>query len=576
MRAETAGHSTAREQSANSPPWRRNIGVMIIALCAVACALVASNVLEDRKRRFAEAHREAVALARVLEEQTASILRSANIALLSIAEELRRSPGLEVHDDAFASSLRRMLGNLPAIRGLFVIGPDGRVIQDSYPDTQPRNVADRDYFRAHVENANRGFFVGDPAISRLDGTWFVGLSRRLHTAEGKFAGVIAAALEVDYFERLYEDLGLESGDAITLVKADTTLIARQPQADDRTGQRLIPGDGQSVLKAALARAPQGTFDKLSAIDGVARLFGYRAFESYPLVVVVGLSEERVLLPWLRQTAVATAETIATLAFAALLLWFGVRHARREASIQARMAGLAKMEAVGQLTSGVAHDFNNLLQTMSAALRLLAKLPHDHPHVAEVVDQGLKSVDRGRSLVARLLGVARPQLEPAQLTDINAEIAGMEALMRSAASPAAQVSLELADDVPKIRADASRLDAALLNLVVNARDSMANGHLGSGLINNSTASWAGFVGSHDGRRQRRGRFVRITVRDNGAGMPAEVRMRVLEPFFTTKRENGTGLGLPQVYAFVREIGGEMQIESEVGRGTAVHIYIPAVD
>jgi hypothetical protein len=132
----------------------------------------------------------------VLEEQTASVLGAADLALLGIAEGLRGDPALREHDPAFEDSLRRMLGNLPAVRALFVIGPDGFIVRDSDRDTPRRNLADRDYFRVHAEEPNRGFFVGEPLVSRSVRTWFVGLSRRVETPQGGFAGVATAALDV--------------------------------------------------------------------------------------------------------------------------------------------------------------------------------------------------------------------------------------------------------------------------------------------------------------------------------------------------------------------------------------------
>jgi signal transduction histidine kinase len=265
--------------------------------------------------------------------------------------------------------------------------------------------------------------------------------------------------------------------------------------------------------------------------------------------------------------------MAAVGLAALLLWLAMRHARREAAMQARAAQAAKLEALGSLTSGVAHDFNNLLQAMGSALRLLGSFTNDDARAAKVIAHGLTSMERSRGLVAQLLGVARPQELEARDVDLNAILSEIAILLENAAAPKARLELDLRADVQPCRADASRLDAAILNLVVNARDAMPPDRPGIGLIRISTANCARAVVSRDGRRVQRGEFVCVTVRDNGVGMPPEVCRRALEPFFTTKGERGTGLGLSQIYAFVRELGGDMQIESEINAGTAVHLYFP---
>jgi signal transduction histidine kinase len=549
--------------------WRVLV-LVVAAICAVAAIIVALSEWSDRERRLNVARHQAETLARVLDEQTTAMVRGTDLALLAIAESLRRDTSLRQHDPDFEDTLRRLLENLPAVRALFVVGPDGFIMQDSDRHTPRASLADRDYFDAHRTAPDRGLFVGQPLVSRSVGTWFMGMSRRVQTAQGEFAGVVAAALEVRYFELLYEELGLGPDDVIALVRRDGTLVARQPRADDRIGKPLMSGNGQSVLENALARARAGSFEVTSAIDGTSRIFGYRAREDHPLVVIVGLSREQVLMPWRTSAATASVAMAAAFMLASLLLWVAMRHARREAAVQTRVIEAARLEALGRLTSGVAHDFNNLLQSMSAALRLLGKFTRDDPRAAEVIQQGLASMERGRNLVGQLLDVARPQALQMRDLDVNALLAEMTTLLKNAAQPSARIELDLAPDIQPCRADPSRLEAAVLNLVVNARDALGPRN---GSIQVSTQTCVEAIVAHDGHKLEPGKFVCVTVRDNGVGMPAEVRRRAMEPFFTTKGERGTGLGLAQVYTFMREIGGDMKIESEPGVGTAVHLYLP---
>jgi signal transduction histidine kinase len=238
-----------------------------------------------------------------------------------------------------------------------------------------------------------------------------------------------------------------------------------------------------------------------------------------------------------------------------------------------MAEAAKLEAVGRMTSGVAHDFNNLLQAMKAALLLLAKRTRSDAQASQIIEQGISSIERGRSLVSQLLGLARPQALQVREIDLNKLLTEITGLLRNAAAPAAQIDLDLAADLNLCHADPFRLEAAILNLVMNARDATPADRPGGGRIRISTMNWDEAAVSIDGRQLEPGQFVRLTVRDDGLGMPRVVLERASEPFFTTKGDRGTGLGLAQVYRFAREVGGGIQIESAPYAGTAVHLFLP---
>jgi len=558
--------------SAGVPP-RHVLLLIVLTVCTLVVALVAVSVRQDRERRLSTARREVMTLVRVLEEQTGSLLQAADLALIGIVESLRRDPAPREHDPAFENGLRRMVGNLPAVRALFVIGPDGFIVQDSDLDTPRRNLADRDYFQAHAGKSDTGLFIGRPVISRSVGTWFVSLSRRIEAPEGGFAGVAVAAVDIQYFERFYGDLGLSAADVITLATRDGILVARQPlAAENRIGQPLVRGS-PSLLEQALAEKSAGSFEGTSTIDGTRRIFGYRALADAPLVVLVGLSEERVLAPWRQSAMAAAVATGAALVISGLLLWLALRYARREAAVRIGAAEAAKLEAVGRLTSGVAHDFNNLLTAMGAALELLGRRTGGDERTATIVRNGLAAVERGRGLVAQLLSVVRRQDDPMREADVNAVLSAMAPLLRTAVGSRARLVLELAPDLFRCRVDASRLDAAVLNLVMNSCDAIPTDSARTGLIRVATANCDGEVHSEDGRVLEGHRFIRVTISDDGVGMPPEVRERALEPFFTTKGERGTGLGLAQVNDFVTEMGGALGIDSSVGSGTAVHLYLP---
>jgi len=236
-------------------------------------------------------------------------------------------------------------------------------------------------------------------------------------------------------------------------------------------------------------------------------------------------------------------------------------ARRQAEERLRQA--QKMEAVGQLTSGVAHDFNNLLTVILGNLELVEKQLTEAPErVRRAAAMSMQAAERAAGLTQRLLAFARRQPLDPRPTDANRLLAGMADLLRRTLGDAIVVETRLCDELWWTRVDSNQLENAILNLAVNSRDAMPKG----GTVTISTRN-----GRLDGPGSE---FVAIRVADTGTGMSEEVRQRVLEPFFTTKDVGqGTGLGLSQVYGFVQQSGGTLDISSELGRGTAVEIRLP---
>ena len=237
-------------------------------------------------------------------------------------------------------------------------------------------------------------------------------------------------------------------------------------------------------------------------------------------------------------------------------------AAREALYQSQ-----KLEAIGQLTGGVAHDFNNLLAAITGSLDLLRKrLPYD-PRTTPLLENAIQGAERGAILTQRMLAFARKQELKLEAVDVPQLVRGMGEFIRRSIGPNVDVRMRFADVLPRAQTDPYQLETALLNLVVNARDALPNG--GEIAI---TADQVSVPRPHGERRV--GNYVRVSVSDNGAGMPAEIVARVTEPFFTTKGVGkGTGLGLSMVQGLAGQSGGWIEIESEVGKGTRIDLWLP---
>lgn len=245
----------------------------------------------------------------------------------------------------------------------------------------------------------------------------------------------------------------------------------------------------------------------------------------------------------------------------------------KAKAEADLMHAQRMEAVGRLTGGVAHDFNNLLTVVIGALDMILRSPDDAARRQKMGEAALAAARRGERLTHQLLAFSRRQTLRPESVDLNALIRQSEPLLRGAVGEALTFRLKLKRGGARVTVDPAQFEAALLNLIVNARDAIVGGGGDGGgriLVQTRTCSLrTGDVAELDG-----GDYVCVSVEDTGAGMDAETLRRVFEPFFTTKSVGkGTGLGLSQVYGFARQSGGGVRIASAPGRGATVEIYLP---
>ncbi|MEA3060278.1 MAG: hypothetical protein QOJ94_59 [Sphingomonadales bacterium] len=247
--------------------------------------------------------------------------------------------------------------------------------------------------------------------------------------------------------------------------------------------------------------------------------------------------------------------------------------RREAQRQLEQAREAffqaqKIEAVGQLTGGVAHDFNNLLMAVLGSLELLRRRVSDDPRVTRLIDNAEQAAQRGAALTQRMLAFARRQeltLAPVEIPEL---VRGMADLLQHSLGPTVAIETRFPLSISAVMADANQLELAILNLAMNARDAMPEG--GPLCISAEDKT----VGEGDVPGLAPGRYVCLSVRDEGEGMDETTLSRATEPFFTTKGVGkGTGLGLSMVHGLAEQSGGTLQIESEPGEGTTMRVWLP---
>jgi PAS domain S-box-containing protein len=239
----------------------------------------------------------------------------------------------------------------------------------------------------------------------------------------------------------------------------------------------------------------------------------------------------------------------------------------------------KMEALGQLTGGIAHDFNNLLQVMAGYVDVLQMGIEGNEHnavMAQSLDRIRGAVTRATTLTQQLLAFARKQKLVGRTVNLNTLADSMVELARRTVGANISLRTEYEEGLGNCRVDSTQLEVALLNVLLNARDALASRRDGIVTVRTETVELdqQETVGFAD---LRAGRYVTIAISDNGCGIPPEILDRVMDPFFTTKDEGkGTGLGLSMVYGFAKQSGGAVNLYSEVGIGTTLRLYFPAVE
>ncbi|AVP98167.1 histidine kinase [Ahniella affigens] len=236
----------------------------------------------------------------------------------------------------------------------------------------------------------------------------------------------------------------------------------------------------------------------------------------------------------------------------------------------QLAHSQRLDAIGQLTGGIAHDFNNLLTVVSGNLQLIEISCPDQENVQEMVRGAHRAVDSAAQLTAKLLAFARRQHLSPQWIDTEAMLREMGALLGRTLGETVQINVDASADLPPLFADRAQLESALLNLALNARDAMPRG--GQILIKARMLDLEAEDASHF--EVAPGRFLTLAVTDTGIGMKPEILEHIFEPFFTTKGPGkGNGLGLSMVYGFVRQSGGHVHVESQVGQGTRIEMLLP---
>jgi signal transduction histidine kinase len=579
-------------------------GVVLAALCGGTVAIL--DRLHDET--VAEATLGLRTLNASLAEQTARTIEGIALTVDGIAEQIpaeyRRSPeafkqlrgNRQVHE-----ILQAKASSLPQLEALSLVAADGSLINFTRQFPAPAlDLSQRDYFLALKDKDPGRVYVSRPAKSLATGEWTLYIARRVNSPDGGLSGLAVGAIRLSYFERFYRSLHVTPGSGFSLWWRDGMLLARFPAVPDKVGTiATSPGVAERI-----ARHEAGTYETPLSVDGKDRILSFQVLRNYPLVVGVSRTRAEILARWQSSAMVIAAAGLVSAVALALMLWAMARQflayeaanralGERRQAVEARdeaeehVRQLQKMEALGQLTGGVAHDFNNLLQAVRSGLHLLeAGGEIRGTETRRALQVASQAVDRGATLTQHLLAFARRQrLAPAPV-DLGAQVAGMATLLERTLGGAIRIRIDrdaaVPPAVPPALVDPHQFDIALLNLAINARDAMPDGGTLTIAVTSLLVEDKAAEDKAEGKAADQGispalapgGYVAVTVRDSGTGMPADVLARACEPFFTTKPVGqGSGLGLSMVHGLTAQSGGGMRLESHLGLGTAITLYLP---
>ena len=545
--------------------------VFPIALFTVAAAI-------SYQQHFSEARDQLRRNLGIVHEHAQKVFETFEFASRYIDEITANASDEEIraNEAALSDRLRTITMSMPQLRDLWIVGADGYPLVSGTVYPMPRiDLSDRDYFKVHHDNLASGAFVTEVLEARAAKTRFFAISRKREIG-GKFAGVTIVSIAPEYFSEFYSQLPPPG--AAALLRSDGAVLARYPNFPGAQ-TRLRPD--APFMTSIQSQPKTGFITAPSAIDGRIRIFTYQQLAQLPsLYVTVGVERDAVLREWALAMA---AHLIFGLPATLALLVLGIialrrterlhqEVQRREATEQA-LRQAQKMEAVGRLSGGIAHDFNNMLTVILGNVDMASRrLGDDNPRIQRLLDSARQASERAATLVQRLLAFSRQHPQEVKAVDINRLVQSMSELLRRTIGETVVVETVLAGGLWKIAVDPNQLENAILNLAVNARDSMPDGGRLTIETSNSYLDESYVAANSDGFIA--GQYVLLAVTDSGTGMSREVRERAFEPFFTTKPTGmGTGLGLSMVYGFAKQSNGHIKIYSEPGEGTTIKLYFP---
>jgi len=546
--------------------------LLVAAICA-PLLLYGGAAWHNYNTTFDEAYDRMGRVADIASQQAVNAFQTDELALARISDRL---DGMDWNQISGSNDVHLFLklvkDTLPQAAVVAVITPDNQVASVDYVFPPPRVVLAPRIYMSMSRPDGSEIGISNVVLGQSTQKYQFVVSRSLPGAAlPPPASSVELLMDPAYFAQFYDTLGNTETIRVNLVRADGALLVRNPTLN----ASIILDDKSALMQSVHKGLESGTYDAVSEVDGVDRLFAFKRVPGYPMYITAGIERSAVVHDWMGLMGthlIYGVPVTLSLIGATLIALRRTRQAEAEAErrmlIEEQYQHSQKMEAIGQLTGGVAHDFNNLLTVVLGSLEQLERHV-DSAAGKRLIELAVRGAERGARLTQSLLSFARRQSLRPETVNLNALIAEFKELLNRAAGDHIQVQYLLAPTLYPCRIDPTQFQAALLNLVVNARDAMPPE---GGRISIETGNAR--LDESAGTDVTPGDYVGVTVADTGGGMPVEVLERAFEPFYTTKEiGKGSGLGLSQVYGFIKQTGGHVTLASTAGVGTTVRLYFP---
>jgi two-component system, NtrC family, sensor kinase len=582
--ADTAGGSAslAKPRGGSIGGAIRLLHVLLVASVIVPAAAFAFAAWYSWRDIHDQALHQSSRIVQVLREHALKIFEAHEFVIDEVEERIKGMDWAAIRASQDVHFfIARLAKRQHLVTSVVLVAPDGKSanVSNTFPPPAT-DLSDRDYFLAG-KAGQRGTIIGEPIAGRITGNRVFLLTRPRLSPDGSFDGIIVVAISVDRFAEFYRSITSLDANFVTLARTDGRVLVREPPLPGSAPTRLSPNSGfmRTIREDGTVHRTVGE------LDGIERLHTIMKIGNYPVYVSYGLALTGLRRMWVNDMLLfglfAAGASICLFSVSLLAL----RRTRNEQAmveqwqdeVQRRESAehvlrqTQKMEALGQLTGGVAHDFNNMLMVIGGNIEMLRR------KAAGVgADRQIAAIEHaarnGQALTRKLLAFSRRGLVKAKSIELRPFLPKVVDLLKPSLPPNVEIAAELPPDIWPVKADSDDLELSLVNIVLNARDAMADGGVVSISAQNRTLR-----ADDPATDNLSGDFVALTLRDNGAGIAPEHLARVFEPFFTTKEVGrGTGLGLSQVYGFAKQNGGSVTIDSTPGRGTAVTLLLPRAE
>ncbi len=558
----------------------RLVRVAVAASVLLPAALFIWAGLANYQKIAALADERIVRSLEVEQEHATKSFQIGELILEDAMEDVLSEP-FEGREKYFHDLFQKRIRAVSEIQSIWLFNKDGYplAVSSAFPAPYARNFANEDYFSAHIEK-DIGIYFGEIHLSVSGGPPYFTMSRRV-TRSGLFDGVIELSVMPGDFYRFYTHLVYGEGLQYALIRADGVFLARYPEP--LTGPPKPLGSATAFRKTVAASPEGGFYWSDGPIDGIERRFGVRRIGNTSLYVSAGIASSAMREQWYADMFPYLVFGMPASIFLFVTLLFVLQRTKRlhaemyrREMAEGALRQAQRLDAIGQLTGGVAHDFNNLLTiiigNLESAQRQAAALSGAvSDRLSQSIGRATQGALRAATLTRRLLAFSRQQPLNPKALNVNKLLLGLPDLLKGGIGESIALEVVGAGGLWAVDTDATELETAILNLAVNARDAMPDG---GKLTIEARNSYLDDEYCRHHPDVRPGQYVEIAVSDTGTGMTSDVLTHAFEPFFTTKETGqGTGLGLSQVYGFVKQSGGHVKIYSEIGEGTTVKIYLP---